>query len=208
MTAAPRGRARPLLAPLGIDFGPVIPSGSLMKHDIHSLDTVNALLTEPSTAFSVHGRTDVAIIRVGGASEWAAELDRVAAGCLVLGFRSIVLDMANTEIGSSFQVACLGSAWHLLLDRGGTLAICGVSTPALERLQGLVDTRLFNIMDTMDAAIDWIDSGFPEDVQKSFPRTVTCSECGATGEVQGRGDHLCPSCGMTYLVTERGELLF
>jgi hypothetical protein len=45
-------------------------------------------------------------------------------------------------------------------------------------------------------------------MKNAFPRQVTCSECGVRSEVQRRGDHVCTGCGMTYLVTERGELLF
>ncbi len=120
----------------------------------------------------------------------------------------VVLEVGESQIGSSFQVACLASAWKLLVDRGGTLALCGLSKSAHSSLQGVVETSLFNIFDTVDAAIDWLGSGFAADMEKNFPRAVKCGECGSQGEVAHRGDHVCTGCGMTYLVTERGELLF
>ena len=180
-----------------------------MKHDVLPLETVNALLTDPSRAFSVAGHPDLAIIRPGAtAPEWAAELDRLAAECAVLGFRTLVLHLEGLTVSTSFEIACLVSAWKLLMDRGGTLVLCGLSEAARTRLEELVQTSQFNLFDGVDESVDWLDTGFVPQVHKSFPRAVKCTECGALGEVQHRGDHMCPDCGFTYLVTERGELLF
>jgi anti-anti-sigma regulatory factor len=180
-----------------------------MKHDILPLETVNALLTEPSTAFGAAGHPDIAIICLGAPSqEWATELERVVGGCLVLGFRTVVLEMDRAEVSSSFQVACLASAWQHLMDRGGTLVLCRFSQAAARHLEDLIETSQFNIFDTVDESIDWLDTAFVPQVHKRFPRVVTCAECGSPGEVRRRGDHVCTECGVTYLVTERGELLF
>jgi len=180
-----------------------------MKHEVLPLETVNALLTEPSRAFGVAGHPDVAIIRLGASPhEWATELDRVVAGVLVLGFRTVVLQMNGEEISTSFQVACVASAWKLLMDRGGTLALCELSGAATQRLGNLVDTGQFNIFETVDDSIEWLDTVYVMEMHERFPRSVTCQECGSPGEVRRRGDHVCSECGFTYLVTERGELLF
>ena len=180
-----------------------------MKHEVLPLETVNALLTEPCKAFGAPGHPDVAIIRLGASPhDWATGLDRVIAGILVLGFRTVVLEMKEEEIASSFQIACLASAWKALLERGGTLVLCELSAAATQRLGELIDTGQFNIFETVDDSIEWLDTSFVVQMHKSFPRSVTCVECGSPGEVQRRGDHVCTECGFTYLVTERGELLF
>ncbi|HET6451206.1 MAG TPA: STAS domain-containing protein [Spirochaetia bacterium] len=179
-----------------------------MTNEIQPLETVNALLIEPSAAFGVAGHPDLAVIRVGAAPEWATELDRVVAGCVVLGFRTVILQLEGAEIASSFHIACLASAWRLLIDRGGTLVLCQLSEAARRRLGELVEESQFNIFDSVEDAIEWLDTAYVPQMHKSFPRAVKCVECGAGGEVSRRGDHVCTECAVTYLVTERGELLF
>ncbi|MGA2639423.1 MAG: hypothetical protein ABSG21_00815 [Spirochaetia bacterium] len=180
-----------------------------MKHKIIPLETVNALVTEPSTAFGIETRPEVAILCLKTRSgDWSMELDAVVSGCIVLGFKRIILDLRDADISSSFQVACIVSAWHLLIDVGGTLLLCGLSENAHKKLQDLSESKLFNIVEDMDEGIDWLNSAFGKELKKSFPRQAKCTECGKEGRVFKRGDHVCDGCGMTYLVTERGELLF
>jgi hypothetical protein len=180
-----------------------------MKHELQPLETVNALVTEPSVAFGVEGRPDLAILVMRTKVEhWTEGLDSLVAGCLVLGFRNVILQMDGVGLDSSFQIACVVSAWQQLIEASGTLALCGLSAEASRRLQELVEPRLFNLFDSVDAALDWLESSFTRELTANFPRSSTCGKCGAAGTVTRRGDHMCPECGMTYLVTERGELLF
>jgi anti-anti-sigma regulatory factor len=180
-----------------------------MKHKILPLETVNALITEPSICFGVDERPDVAaLVLKSSTKEWSEGLDAVVEGCIVLGFRKIVLDLEETEISSSFVIACIVSAWQRLIESGGTLVICGLTESAYKRFQELVEPSLFNIHENLDECVDWLDYAFGPELESNFPRVVHCTACGAVGQVARRGDHLCTECGMTYLVTERGELLF
>ena len=180
-----------------------------MKHKVQPLETVNALVTEPSVACGVEGRPDVAVLVFQSpAQDWAAGLDAVVDGCLVLGFRKLILELKKTEISSSFLIACIVSAWQRLLANGGTLVLCGLSGTAYRRFQELIDAGLFNVHDNLDACVDWLDSRFGLELEQNFPRAVKCSECGAASQVARRGEHVCTECGTTYLVTERGELPF
>jgi hypothetical protein len=180
-----------------------------MKHELQPLETVNALVTEPSVAFSVEGRPELAILVMRTkVDHWTEGLDSLVSGCVVLGFRHVILQMDGVGLDSSFQIACVVSAWQQLIDASGTLMLCGLSAEASRRLRELVEPRLFNLFDGVDAALDWVESRFERELAASFPRETKCGKCGAAGTVTRRGDHMCPECGMTYLVTERGEILF
>ena len=173
------------------------------------LETLNALLAEPSVAYGLEGHPDVAIIDIGMQSQdWATGLDAVVRGSMVLGFRNLILNLEKVGISSSFEIGCIVSSWQLLIDREGTLCICGLSKKALADLQELTDLGQFNLFDEMESCINWLDSTFPTELKRNFPRTAKCTECNAVGEVSKRGEHVCDNCGITYLVTERGELLF
>jgi hypothetical protein len=180
-----------------------------MIHKAVPLDEINALATEPSTAQGVESLPDVAILRIATAeSDWGTQLDRVVSGCLVLGYRKIVVDLQGSSISTAFQIACLVSAWHLLVAAGGTLILSGLSPEDLAELGKEFDPTLFNLSQDVDEGIDWLEAGFEEDVRQNFPREARCRDCGSVGTVARRGDHVCDDCGMTYLVTERGELPF
>lgn len=180
-----------------------------MKHKILPLETVNTLLTEPSVAFGVEERPDVAVLVLESATQdWGASLDSVVAGCLVLGFRKMILELEKAEISSSFLIACIASAWQRLIETGGTLVICGMSENAYARFQDLIEPSLFNIHKNLDESVDWLDSAFELELERNFPRDAKCTECGTVSQVTIRGEHVCVECGMTFLVTERGELLF
>jgi DNA-directed RNA polymerase subunit RPC12/RpoP len=180
-----------------------------MKYSILPLETVNALVTEPSVAFGIGGRPDIAALSIKSPTrDWGAELDAVVDGCLVLGFKKIVLDLREAEITSAFSIACIASAWQRLINHDGTLAIYGLAPNPYVRFQELIEPTLFNVHENLDACIDWLDSGFRLDLERNFPRIAKCSACGAVGQIANRGDHVCTECGMTYLVTERGELPF
>jgi hypothetical protein len=179
-----------------------------MKNNIVPLETVNALVFAPSLAFGVEGHPDVVIIDMKSSEQdWATGLDAVVGGCLVLGFKKMILKLPEAEAFSSFVLACIATAWLRLVENGGTLVICGLSESASKRFEELAEPRLFNMHGNLDSAIDWLTSGFEIEVSQGFPRTAKCHECGTVGHVVRRGDHSCPECGMTYLVTERGELL-
>jgi hypothetical protein len=180
-----------------------------MKHTILALETVNALITEPSIAYGIEKCPDIAVLALKSPTlDWGAGLDALVDGCVVLGFKKIILDLKETEISSSFLIACVVSAWHRLIENGGTLVICGLSEGAYKRFQELIEPRLFNMYDNLDVCIDWLDSVFGLELDRNFPRDVKCTECGTVGQVAKRGEHLCTECGVTYLVTERGELPF
>jgi DNA-directed RNA polymerase subunit RPC12/RpoP len=180
-----------------------------MTHKIVPLEAVNALVTEPSTAYGIEEFTDVAVLDIKSETQdWGAGLDVLVDGCLVLGFTKIVLRLEQAEIASSFLVACIVSAWQRLIERAGTLVICGLTENAYKRLQELIDPNRFNIYKDIDACVDWLDSTYNRALEESFPRVVKCSECGAASQITNRGNYLCDECGRTYLVTERGELLF
>ena len=179
-----------------------------MKYVIVPLETVNALVTEPSRAFGIAGRADIVVISVASPpNDWGTELDDVVDGCLVLGFNKLVLDLEQTQISSSFLIACIASAWQRLIDNDGTLAFYGLSKSADEQLRGLIDPALFNIFGSLDECIDWLESEGTK-FEGNFPRPAQCAACGVAGQVGSRGEHVCAECGTTYLVTERGELLF
>ena len=111
-----------------------------MKHTIQPSETLNALLAEPSVAFGLEGRPDVAIIDIRTQSQdWAVGLDAVVRGSMVLGFRILVLNLEKVGISSSFEIGCIVSSWQMLIDREGTLCICGLSEKALAELQELTD---------------------------------------------------------------------
>jgi hypothetical protein len=180
-----------------------------MRHNTVSLYAVNALVSEPSTAFGVEERPDVAILCLHNPSEdWSVQLEAIVSGCIVLDLKKIILDLRDTEIATPFQIACIVSAWHLLIDVGGTLLISGLSEHADTSMRELSEPGLFNLFADVDESIDWLDTGFAEQLKANFPRTAKCSVCGTEGGVSNRGDHLCDGCGQTYLVTERGELPF
>ena len=178
-------------------------------HGTFDLETVNALLTEPSHAIGVGGHPDVAVLVLkSSASHWGTGLDAVVDGCLVLGFRKIVARLDEADVSSSFHVACLASAWHRLIDNGGTLVLSNLTEEKYREFAGLIDPALFNIHATVDESIDWLDGAYETELGARLPRVVTCSGCGSSGQVSTRGEHLCTECGMTYLVTERGEISF
>jgi DNA-directed RNA polymerase subunit RPC12/RpoP len=180
-----------------------------MKHTILPLETVNALVTEPSVAFGIEGRPDIAALSIKSPTgEWGSKLDAVVDGCLVLGFTKMVLDLQQAEIATSFSIACIASAWQRLINHDGTLVMYGLTPTASLRFQELIEPGLFNVHENLDACVDWLDSGFRQDLERNFPRIAKCSTCGAVGQIANRGDHVCTECGMTYLVTERGELPF
>ena len=180
-----------------------------MKRRTLPLVEINALVTEPSTSLGVEGLPDVAIISVRARGpDWSTELDRVVSGSIVLGFKKILLDLREADVMEPFQIVCIVSAWHLLVEVGGTLAMSGLSATAFDALRQEYEPDLFNIFEDMDQAIAWIDSGYEMSLKSSFPRTARCKACGTEGKVQKRGDYLCDECGMTYMVTERGELPF
>ena len=179
-----------------------------MKYATIPLDTVNALVIEPSSAFGIAGRHEIAVLSVRSSENaWGAHLDNVVDGCLVLGFNRIILDLEHAKVSSSFLIACLASAWQRLISNNGTLVLYGLAPASFELLRGLVNPELFNIFDTLDDCVDWLEQEGGE-LERSFPRAAQCSACGAGGQVGSRGEHLCTECGMTYLVTERGELPF
>jgi hypothetical protein len=180
--------------------------GSTMKYTLASQDAVNALLAAPSVAFGVQECPDIVVLSIhGGDPDWALGLDTVIPGCIVLGYTRLVLDLADAAITTPFHVACIVAAWHALIDAAGTLALSGLSALGLEQLRALVDTGQLNLFPEVAAAVAWLASGYETDVKRSFPRKTTCSECGSEGTVVRRGDHVCDGCGMTFLVTERGE---
>ena len=180
-----------------------------MKHTMQPSETLNALLAEPSVAFGLEGRPDVAIIDIRTQSQdWAVGLDAVVRGSMVLGFRILVLNLEKVGISSSFEIGCIVSSWQMLIDCEGTLCICGLSEKALAELQELTDLGQFNLFRELDTCIEWLISTFPTELERNFPRTAKCTECSTVGEVSKRGEHVCDNCGITYLVTERGELLF
>jgi hypothetical protein len=180
-----------------------------MKHTTVPLETVTALVTEPSVALGFEEHPDVAVLALKSETgDWGSGLNAVVDGCLVLGFRKLIFQMEEAEISSSFLIACIVSAWQRLIEGGGTLVISGLSKRASARFHELIEPGLFNIHDNLDASVEWLDSAFPLELEENFPRTVRCTECGAVSQVARRGDHLCDDCGMTYLVTERGEIPF
>jgi hypothetical protein len=180
-----------------------------MKYSILPLETVNALETEPSVAFGIEGRPDIVALSIKSPTrEWGAELDAVVDGCLVLGFKNVVLDLREAAMASSFSIACIASAWQRLIDHDGTLAMYGLAPAPYARFQELIEPSLFNVHENLDSCLDWLDSGFRLDLARNFLRIAKCGSCGAVGQVANRGDHVCTECGTTYLVTERGELPF
>jgi hypothetical protein len=180
-----------------------------MKYKTIELEEINALATEPSKALGVERLTDVAILCIRTSDEdWSTQLDRVVSGCIVLGFVKIVVDLEGVRITTPFQIACLVSAWHQLVAAGGTLVLSGMSAQAVGELSQEFDPTLFNMSRETEEAIDWLSSAFEQDTAQNFPRFSRCTTCGAEGKVAKRGDHLCDNCGMTYLVTERGDLPF
>ena len=180
-----------------------------MEYQRLPLEAVTSLLTIPSVAFAIEGIPEVAILRVGaGALDWALGLEDVVSGCLVLGFKSILLDLEEASISTSFEIACIVSAWKLLIEVGGTLALCCLSPKSVEEITRLSKPGLFNVFGDVDRGIDWTSRSFEVDLKQGFPRTTKCGECGAEGKVVKRGEHVCDECGTIYLVTERGELRF
>jgi hypothetical protein len=180
-----------------------------MTHTMFPLEAVKALVTEATVALGTASAPETAVVCVPpGDTSWGTELERVVSGCVVLGFKSFMLDLRGGVIASSFEVGCIISAWHLLVEAGGTLVVSSLSAEAREALREQYDPSLFNIFDGIDAGLDWLESGFEDDMNKKFPRTAKCRECGEEGIVRKRGNHVCDGCGMTYLVTERGELPF
>ncbi len=180
----------------------------MMRNTI-PLETVNALITAPSVAFGIEEHPDVAVLFFRSPTQdWGVGLNAVVDGCLVLGFNRIILQLEETEISSSFLIACIASAWQRLIENRGTLVICGLKEAAYKKFQELIEPRLFNVYESLDACVDWLDTGFGREIAGNFPRAAKCVECGTVGEVAKRGDHVCIECGTTYLVTERGELPF
>jgi anti-anti-sigma regulatory factor len=180
-----------------------------MKHKSIPLEIVNALVTIPSTAFEIEAYPELAILCLQTHSgDWGMELESLISGCIVLGYKKIILDLKDADISTSFQIACIISAWHLLIEVEGTLLICGLTEQARKGLQKLSEPKLFNVFTDMDEGVDWLDSTFEKELKQNFPRTAECKGCGTEGDVSERGDYVCDRCGKTYLVTERGELLF
>jgi hypothetical protein len=180
-----------------------------MKYKRIPLDIVNALVTIPSDAFEIEAHPDVAILCLQThPRDWGIELEGLVSGCIVLGFKRIVLDLHAADISTSFQIACIISAWHLLIEVGGTLLLCGLTEKTHKNLYDLSELRLFNVHKDIDESIDWLDSAFAFELKRNFPRKAKCTKCGHESEVSGRGAYVCDACGMTYLVTERGELIF
>src|SRR5271157_779137 len=162
-----------------------------MKHNTFPLETVNALVTEPSVAIGIDGHPDVAVlVMMSSSPHWGMGLEAVVDGCLVLGFRKIILDLKEADISSSFHVACVASAWKLLIDNGGTLVIFGLAGSRYELFRGLIDPRLFNLLDDLDGCVDWLDTGFQKELEESLPRVAKCIECGSVGQVSTRGDNI------------------
>ena len=91
---------------------------------------------------------------------------------------------------------------------GGTLALCALSASSFDELARLTEPALFNVFRDVDAGIDWIAARLAGLLMRGFPRKRRCLECGTDSQVAKRGEHVCDECGMTYLVTERGELQF
>jgi hypothetical protein len=181
----------------------------IMKHARQPLETVTSLLTAPSAGFAVDGSPDTAILHIGpDAPGWAVGLEAATSGCLVLGFKKILLDLEEAGVSTSFEIACIVSSWKLLIDAGGTLALCGLSAASLEELKRLSEPTLFNTLRDVDAGIDWIELDYERFLVRAFPRKAKCVVCGTEGHVAKRGEHVCDGCGMIYLVTERGELQF
>ena len=80
---------------------------------------------------SIEAHPDVAILGLQNTSDdWSMQLEAIVAGCVVLDLKKIILDLRDAEITTPFQIACIVSAWHLLIDVGGTLLICGLSERA------------------------------------------------------------------------------
>ena len=180
-----------------------------MKNKLVPLEEVNALVTEPSIALGVEGQPEVAIVCISAKGpDWSTELERVVSGCIVLGYKRILFDLRGAEVTDPFQIACIISAWHLLVEVGGTFLMSSLSDQSIETLKEQFDPKLFNIFDDIDDGISWIGFGFDQDLKQKFPRIAKCKECGTEGTVHKRGDHLCDECGMTYMITERGELPF
>jgi hypothetical protein len=176
-------------------------------HDTFDLETVNALLTEPSHAIGVEGHPDVAVLVLKSSNDHCGTgLDEVVDGCLVLGFRKIIARLDEADISSSFHIACLASAWQRLIDNGGTLILTNVAGKKYRHFAELIDPSLFNIHETLHESVDWLDDAYEAELAGRLPRAVTCSGCGVVGQVASRGEHLCTECGATYLVTERGEI--
>ncbi|HEY9595674.1 MAG TPA: hypothetical protein VHE79_14440 [Spirochaetia bacterium] len=180
-----------------------------MKYATVALEEVNALATESTRALGVKTATDVAILCMGSKDEgWGTQLDRVVSGCLVLGYNKIVVDLEKVSLTSSFQIACLVSAWHQLVVAGGTLVLSGMTADSLAELAKELDPVLFNMSRDIEEGIEWLVTAFEQDAGQNFPRFAKCEKCGAEGKVTRRGDHVCENCGTTYLVTERGDLPF
>jgi hypothetical protein len=176
-------------------------------HDTFDLETVNALLTEPSHAIGVEGHPDVAVLVLKSSHvHWGTGLDEVVNGCLVLGFKKIIARLDEADISSSFHIACLASAWQRLIDNGGTLILSNVTGETYRHFAELIDPALFNIHATLPESVNWLDEAYEAELSERLPRVVTCSGCGGVGQVSSRGEHLCTDCGATYLVTERGEI--
>jgi len=180
-----------------------------MRYATVALEEVNALATETTRAYGVASATEVAILCMGSSDEdWSTQLDRVVSGCVVLGYNRIVVDLQTVSITTTFQIACLVSAWHQLVSAGGTLVLSGMTNESLTELSKEFDPVLFNMSRDVDEGIEWLLTAFDQDAGQNFPRFARCANCGAEGEVTRRGDHVCENCGTTYLVTERGDLPF
>jgi hypothetical protein len=180
-----------------------------MEYERVPLETVTSLMTSPSVAFAIEGSPDSAILHIGpDAQEWAVGLEAVSTGCLVLGFKNILLDLGEASVSTSFEIACIVSSWKLLIDAGGTLALCALSALSFEELKRLSEPALFNVFRDLDAGIDWVKRDYEEFLLHAFPRDEKCLECGTEGQVAKRGEHVCGGCGIIYLVTERGALQF
>ena len=180
-----------------------------MEYQRLPLEAVTSLLTIPSVAFAIEGIPEATILHVGaGALDWTLGLEDAVSGCVVLGFRTILLDLEEARISSSFEMACIVSAWKLLIEAGGTLGLCCLSQESAGEFARLTEPDLFNVFDDVDHGIEWISHDFEHDLKQKFPRTAKCVECGTAGRVVKRGEHVCDGCGMIYLVTECGELRF
>ena len=174
-----------------------------------AINEMSALITEPSSAIGIEALPDVAVLSIHSRDEaWASQLEGIMSGGIVLGFRKMVLDLQHASLSSAFQVACLVSAWHLLVNAEGTLAISGLSAAGKSALGDEHDPALFNLFMDADEALDWLERGFDDAIKRSLPRACRCGACGAEGKVEKRGNYLCDNCGLTYLVTEKGELPF
>jgi len=125
---------------------------------------------------------------------------RQIARVIEVGFIRLVFNLADYNMVSSVDIGSFCAFLKALKPRGGNLVFVEMQPLVYKCYQLLGFSYFFNIMDTLDEAVDFLKQPGP------FPRIFKCTWCSEELKSTKAESIRCPKCYIRYAIDNAGQI--